>query len=267
MDDRPAGARSSGFGRVARGKGYILWPNFPMRAPYGLEIIENCITCPHLEERVFCNLTPRALQRLSEITSPSTYPKGATLFVEGQAARGVFILCNGRVKLSTSSTDGKTLIVRIADPGEILGLPATVTGKPYELTADVIEAAQANFISRTDFLNFLREHGEAALRVAQQMGETYHAAVAELRSVGLAHSASQKLARFLLDWCAKNGSGESEIRAKLTLTHEEIAQMIGASRETVTRLFSDLKKRQLVEVRGSTLIVCNKLAIETLAGS
>ena len=166
-----------------------------MRAPYGLEIIENCVTCPHREDRLFCNLPPAALQRLSEITSASSYPKGATLFVEGQAPRGVFILCGGRVKLSTSSTDGKTLIVRISEPGEVLGLPATVTGKPYELTADVLEPTQANFISRKNFLDFLREYGEVALRVAQQLGETYHAAVAEMRSIGLSHSAGEKLAR------------------------------------------------------------------------
>src|SRR5208282_1840640 len=164
-----------------------------MRAPYGLEIIESCIACPHREDRLFCNLPPAAVQRLAAITSASSYPKGATLFVEGQAARGVFILCTGRVKLSTSSIDGKTLIVRISDPGEVLGLPATVTGKPYELTADVLEPTQANFISRTDFLAFLRDYGEAALRVAQQLGETYHAAVAEMRSIGLSHSAGEKL--------------------------------------------------------------------------
>ncbi|HEV2315945.1 MAG TPA: Crp/Fnr family transcriptional regulator [Candidatus Acidoferrales bacterium] len=238
-----------------------------MRAPYGLEIIENCLTCPHLQDRVFCNLSPPALQRLSAITSASSYPKGATLFVEGQMARGVFVLCNGRVKLSTSSIDGKTLIVRIADPGEVLGLPATITGKPYELTADAVEPVQANFISRTDFLNFLRDHGEAALRVAQQLGETYHAAIAEMRSIGLAHSAGEKLARFLLDWCASHGNGKGETSAKLTLTHEEIAQMIGASRETVTRLFTDFKKKQLLQVKGSTLILSNKEALEHLAGS
>ena len=177
-----------------------------MRAPYGLEIIENCLTCPHREDRLFCHLSEPAVQRLAAITSASSYPKGATLFVEEQAARGVFILCNGRVKLSTSSVDGRTLIVRIAEPGEVLGLPATVTGKPYELTAEVIEPAQANFISRADFLEFLREHGEVSLRVAQQLGETYHAAVAEMRSIGLSHSAAEKLARFLLEWCASHGS-------------------------------------------------------------
>ena len=238
-----------------------------MRAPYGLEIIENCVTCPHHEDRLFCNLPQAALQRLSAITSASTYPKGATLFVEGQAGRGVFILCTGRVKLSTSSVDGKTLIVRIAEPGEVLGLPATVTGKSYELTADVIESTQANFVSRNDFLNFLREYGEVSLRVAQQLGETYHAAVAEMRSIGLSHSAGQKLARFVLDWCANHGDGKPEIRAKLTLTHEEIAQMIGASRETVTRLFSDFRKKQILQIRGSTLILRNQADLEKLAGN
>ncbi len=258
--------RSARFRIVPRGKGCTIWLGSPMRAPYGLEIIEKCITCPHREDRLFCNLPPAAVQHLSTITSASSYPKGATLFVEGQAARGVFILCNGRVKLSTSSTDGKTLIVRIADPGEVLGLPATVTGKPYELTADVIEPTQANFISQTDFLAFLRKHGEASLRVAQQLGETYHAAVAEMRSIGLSHSAGEKLARFLLDWCANNGKDKGEIRAKLTMTHEEIAQTIGASRETVTRLFADFKKKQYLEIQGSTLMIRNKSALENLKG-
>lgn len=260
---------TGGFRIVPRRNGCTIGRGSYMRAPYGLEIIENCLACPHLQERVFCNLSPAALQRLSAITSASSYPKSATLFVEGQMARGVFILCNGRVKLSTSSIDGKTLIVRIADPGEVLGLPATITGKPYELTADAVEPVQANFISRTDFLSFLREHGEAALRVAQQLGETYHAAIAEMRSIGLAHSAGEKLARFLLDWCAShaNGGGKEGTNAKLTLTHEEIAQMIGASRETVTRLFTDFKKKQLLQVKGSTLILSNKEALEHLAGS
>lgn len=238
-----------------------------MRAPYGLEIIESCLSCPHREDRLFCSLPPATVQRLAAITSPSSYPKGATLFVEGQAPRGVFILCSGRVKLSTSSVDGRTLIMRIAESGEILGLPATVTEKPYELTADVIEPTQANFISRQDFLNFLREHGEVGLRVAQQLGETYHSAIAEMRTIGLSHSVAEKLARFLLDLSADHDSGKGEIKVTLTLTHEEIAQMIGASRETVTRLFGDFKKKQLLQVKGSTLIIKDKAGLESLLAS
>ena len=91
--------------------------------------------------------------------------------MEGQAARGVFILCVGHVKLSTSAGDGRTLILHIAEPGDLLGLPATISGRAYEVTADVMEPAQANFISHGEFLNFLRDHGEAALRVAQELSE------------------------------------------------------------------------------------------------
>lgn len=238
-----------------------------MKAPYGFEIIESCVSCPHREDRLFCNLPPAAVQALSAITSPAAYPKTAMLFVEGQSPRGVFILCGGRVKLSTSSADGKSLIVRIADPGEVLGLPATVTGKPYELTAEVIEPTQANFIARGDFLAFLRQHGEAALRVAQQLGETYHSAIAEMRNIGLSHSVGEKLARFLLDLSESHDNGKGEVKVTLTLTHEEIAQTIGASRETVTRLFGEFKRKQLMQVKGSTLIIKNKAGLESVLNS
>jgi len=257
----------SGFRFVRRMQGGILRSGESMRAPYGLEIIESCLSCPHREDRLFCNLSPPAVQRLAAITSAAAYPRGATLFVEGQSPRGVFILCSGRVKLSTSSADGKALILRISEPGEVLGLPATVTGKPYELTADVIEPTQANFIPRQELLVFLREHGEAALRVAQQLGETYHSAISEMRTIGLSHSAAEKLARFLLDLSAEHDGGKGEVKLVLTFTHEEIAQMIGASRETVTRLFSDFKKKQFLQIRGSTLIIKNKSGLESVVSS
>ena len=82
-----------------------------MRTPYGLEIIENCLSCPHREERLFCSLPESSVRALSAITSSAFYPRGAKLFVAGEPARGIFILCSGRVKLSTSSVDGKAFII------------------------------------------------------------------------------------------------------------------------------------------------------------
>jgi CRP/FNR family cyclic AMP-dependent transcriptional regulator len=251
---------------VARGKGRIMRQANSMRAPYGPQIVESCVSCPDREDRLFCNLSPAALKRLSEIAGSGRYPKGTILFVEGQPSRGVFILCNGRVKLSTSSADGKTLIVRISEPGELLGLPATISGKPYEVTCEVIEPTKANFISRTDFLNFLRDHGDVALRVAQELSDTYQSAFAEMRTIGLSHSAGEKLARFVLDWTASHNTDKDTIKTKLSFTHEEIAQMIGASRETVTRLLADFRKKQLLQVKGSALIVKNKSALEKVVG-
>ena len=121
--------------------------------------------------------------------------------MEGQPARGVFILCAGHVKLSTSSSDGRTLILRISEPGDLLGLPATISGRPYEVTADVIEPAQANFISQPDFLNFLREHGDAALRVAQELSEI-EAIANNPAAVEAAFSNSSRPTSCGESWCA-----------------------------------------------------------------
>lgn len=237
-----------------------------MLSPYGLDIIESCLSCKMKTDRLFCDLPASALQSFEAIKYATAYPKGAVLFVEGQAPRGIFVLCKGRVKLSICSTDGKTLILKIAESGEVLGLSATISGKPYELTAETVDPCQINFVKREDFLRFLREHSEACLRVAEQLSEKYNTACREIRSLGLSHSAAEKLARLLLDWSARNGeANKQEPRVKLALTHEEIAQMIGTSRETVTRLFAELKKRQIVQAKGSTLVIRNKAALKSLA--
>lgn len=237
-----------------------------MLSPYGLDIIESCFTCKLRADRIFCDLPTAALQSFEAIKYATAYPKGAVLFVEGQAPRGIFVLCKGRVKLSISSSDGKTLILKIAEAGEVLGLSATVSGKPYELTAETIDPCQVNFVKREDFLRFLREHSEVCFRVAQQLSDKYSAACHEIRSLGLAYSAAEKLAKLLLEWASKEGEpGEQGSRVKLDLTHEEIAEMIGTSRETVTRLFADLRKRQIVHVKGATLLIRNRAVLELLA--
>jgi CRP/FNR family transcriptional regulator, cyclic AMP receptor protein len=234
-----------------------------MKAPYGLRVIEDCLACPVLKDRVFCNLPRAALAGLDEISSPSTYPRGAVLFIEGQDPRGVYILCNGRVKLFGASAAGKAVIFRIAEPGEIIGLPSTLSFKPYELTAEALEPTQANFIRREDFLAFLRQHGETALRVAEMLSNIYHATCQEVRYLGLSSSAVEKLARFLLDLKPAENAEPGRKRVTLTLTHEEIANTLGTSRETVTRILGSFKLKQFIEVHGSTLVV-NKEALQEL---
>jgi CRP/FNR family transcriptional regulator len=237
-----------------------------MNVPYGLNIIENCLTCKFREDRLFCNLEPSALQKLATIKSTAVYPKGAMLFIEGQLPRGVFILCQGKAKLYASSKDGKTIILKIVEPGEVLGLSATVSGRPYEVTVELLEPAQANFIARDQFLNFLKDYGEAALRVAQQLSENYHSAYEEIRTLGLTGSAGEKFAKLLLEW-STNAGEKHPLQLKVAHTHEAIAEMIGTSRETVSRLFSSFKKRQLIQVKGSTLTIRDKAGLQRMVQS
>ena len=238
-----------------------------MRAPYGLTILDNCVTCPIREEHLFCNLSLPAVEKLNEIKSTAVYPKSAMLFIEGQQPRGVFVLCTGKAKLSTSSTEGKTIIIKISEPGDVLGLNATISNHPYEVTAEMIEPGQANFITRDALLHFLREHGEVALRVAEQLSQNYYTAYEEIRTLGLASSPSEKFAKLLLSWDSGKKQTNGSKQIKLTLTHEEIAEMIGTTRETVSRLFSDFKKKQLLQLKGSNLVIRNKPALEKLVRS
>jgi len=237
-----------------------------MRSPYGLNILDNCLTCPVREEHLFCNLPVAAVQKLNEIKSTAVYPKSAMLFIEGQQPRGVFVLCAGKAKLSTSSAEGKTIITKISDAGDILGLNATISNRPYEVTAEMIEPGQANFIARDALLNFLREYGEVAVRVAEQLSRNYYTAYEEIRTLGLSASPSEKFAKLLLGWSNATGNGDP-LQVKLTLTHEEIAEMIGTTRETVSRLFSEFKKRQLVQLKGATLFIRNKPSLQKMVNS
>jgi CRP/FNR family transcriptional regulator, cyclic AMP receptor protein len=236
-----------------------------MPSPYNLDIHNTCTECTVRAERLFCNMSTNSIAAVDAIKFTGVYPKGSLLFVEGEMPRGIFILCSGRAKLTTSSTEGKTLIVKIAEPGEVLGASATILGKPYEVSAETIEPAQLNFIKRDDFLKLLGTNAEACMHTAQQLSEKYHSAQREIRSLGLSQTTSEKLAKLLLDWCARGGEETSKgIRLKVLLTHEEIAQMIGTTRETVTRLLSDFKRKKIIDVKGSSVFVMEKASLETM---
>jgi CRP/FNR family transcriptional regulator len=116
-------------------------------------------------------------------------------------------------------------------------------------------------------LQFLREYGEVALRVAEQLSRNYYTAYEKIRTLGLTSSPSEKFAKLLLSWSPNAENVTEPAHLKLTLTHEEIAEMIGTTRETVSRLFSDFKKKQLLQLKGSTLIIRNKPALEKIVNS
>jgi len=165
-----------------------------MPSPYGMEFVERCIECKLRERNIFCNLPPRVVQAIDGIKYTTSYPPAAILFVEGQPPRGAFILCKGRVKLYISSSDGKTLILRVAEAGEVLGLSAAVSGETYALTAETLGPAQVTFLRRDDLSRLMHEHPEVALRVALHLADRYSNTCHEMRSLMLTHSAAGKLA-------------------------------------------------------------------------
>jgi CRP/FNR family cyclic AMP-dependent transcriptional regulator len=235
-----------------------------MKGPYGFELNENCQTCTFRDKGFFCQLPPAALKDLDAVKMVSAYPQEAILFMENQTPRGIYVLCEGQLKLSVSSSEGKTLILRFAKPGEVLGLMGTLSNTPHEITAEALRPSQVAFIPRDAFLRFLRQHPEAYGAVVAQLGAHYQTACEQLRTIGLCTSAPEKLAKLLLDLSAQGQETKEGTRVRFSLTHEEIGEFIGTTRETVTRTIGQFKSEHLIDLRGSTLLIQNRSGLENL---
>jgi CRP/FNR family transcriptional regulator len=216
------------------------------------------------EDKTFCDLSPAVVDALELESLTTTYPTGAVLFAEGQAPRGVFIVRRGRVKLSICGSDGRTLILRIVEAGGPMGVAAVVAGYKYEATAETQEPCEISFLRQSDLLRLMRQYGELALWVTQHISQDYASTCREIRDLILSDSASEKLARLLVGWLDQNTDARNPSQMKLALTHEEIGQMIGTSRETVSRLFAGFKKQHLIQQTGATLVIPSRMALESL---
>jgi CRP/FNR family transcriptional regulator, cyclic AMP receptor protein len=237
-----------------------------MHSPYGMELMEDCLSCKLCSESFFCHLPKSVMEAFQPLKFTIAYPAGATLFVEGETCRGIYVVCRGRVKLSATSKEGQTLILKVAQPGEVLGLSATVAGIPHGTTAETGQPCQLNFVRRDDFLKFLTEHSDACMHAAIQLSRECQQAYQQLRSFAVS-SASERIARLMLDWSHEDSGMASPHRIKVALTHDEIGQIIGMSRETVTRTLAALRKQSIAKLHRSTLLIQNMSAVQKLAGA
>jgi len=230
-----------------------------------LKTIQSCFSCPAREEGLFCQLGPAALARLDEIRQSVLYPKAAQLFGQGEPPRGLFVLCAGTAKLTTKSVSGKSLIVRVAEPGEVLGLSAVVSNMAYDVSATTLELCQANFIPRDLFMEFLQGHGEVSTRVAHHLSIELRRAYNQVARIALASTARAKLAGLLLDWADRDGQlAAAGARFRLRLTHEEIGALVGSSRETVARILSEFRQKGLIRVEGASVTIPDLHRLEAL---
>jgi CRP/FNR family cyclic AMP-dependent transcriptional regulator len=219
----------------------------------------------HIEREFFDRLTPASARDLTSMVYPSSYAPAMTLFSEKESARGVFIILCGEVKLSINSSDGRRLCLNFARKGEILGLASTLSGNSYDMTAEALYPTKVAHIERQSFLDFLVRHPEVNLVVMEELNRYLSQAREQLRTVGLSATAPEKLARLLLEWSQGGQTTGCGTRFRFALTHEQIGEFIGASRETVTRTMATLKSRQLVEFQGSMVTILSKTKLENFA--
>ena len=213
----------------------------------------------------FSKLSASSLEDFSAMEYLRSYEANVVLFREREPVKALFVILDGAVRLSINSIHGRRLSLRIAKKGEIVGLSSSLSGAPYDMTAETINSSKIAVIDRQEFQQFLARHPDAYLSVTEELGRHIAIACSQLRTLGLSSSAPQKLARLLLEWSDNGQAMESEGRLHLSLTHAEIGDFIGSSRETVTRTLSDLKNRRLVAFRGCMMTIPNRAALENYA--
>ncbi len=205
------------------------------------------------EQGAFHNLPPEAISDLDAISVRVEYRDGAMLMRQGDPPRFVRILCDGRVKISTASQDGKSLLLKIAIPGAILGLVSAVRETQYEVTAEAYGSCTVKEIDHRDFLKFLFRHRNASWQVIQMLANINHEMLVNARRVALSGTVAGNIAKLLLDWGTTVTDIDGKKRFNLALTHQEIAEMVGTTRETVTRTLASFRQHGWIRIHGASV--------------
>lgn len=196
------------------------------------------------------------------------HPDGTLLFIEGEPARGLYLVLDGTAKVSVSSPQGRVLIIRVARAGDLLGINSTVTGLPYEATAETSKQCRTVFIPRNAFITLHRQDERIREIVLHSLNRYVSALIEATRRLMLAETAAEKLAGLLLKWCDDFGELDARrVCVRHDFTQEEVAQMIGASRETVTRLLGEFTKRGLICMTSFNLQILDRPGLEDIASN
>ncbi len=211
-------------------------------------------------------LTPELRQELNAASFRVSLPAGSTIFHEGDEANGVLILRSGHAKVTMNSEEGRTVILYLAAPGELLGLSSTISGSARQVSAVALEPCDLDLIHREGFLDFLNRHEDQFRAALDELAMQHTCILAAIRRLSLAPSLLASVARFLLGLNCPETKPQTD-KVHLRLTQEEIAQQLGTTRESVTRALSKLRKNKIIEQRGHSVVIHDRATLEHLAGA
>ncbi|HKP80739.1 MAG TPA: Crp/Fnr family transcriptional regulator [Pyrinomonadaceae bacterium] len=189
----------------------------------------------------------------------SLHGRGTVLFAEGEPARGVYILRTGRATVSISSSEGRIVMLRIAQAGDVLGLNSVLQNGSYDVTVKTLEPCRTDFISRVELIALMQQSQAGTQAILKILSRELTELTERAKLLLLPQTVSGRLAKLLLNWSNGNGSVDR------IFTHEELAQMICSSRETVTRLLAILNRQQVIRVTSDSILICDRTALEKLS--
>ena len=197
---------------------------------------------------IFSSLNDDELGELSDLAIERSFVPNEFIFWDGDAPEWFYIVAEGKVKVLKYSSSGKEFIIAFFGPGEMFGEVAVFENKPYPASAQAVAETKVVGIKTEDFLSFLANHPQVALRIINVLGGRLRDAQSRLRDLA-GERVEQRLASVLLMLSAKRG-------LTLPFTRQEIADMAGTTTETAIRVMSHLKDREIIRsVRGKVIIL------------
>lgn len=217
-----------------------------------------CKDCPAKSKSIFCELESPALDQISDKKNTNTYKKGSTIFHDGNPSFGLYCVNSGRIKVSKIGNDGKEVIVRIANDGDILGHRSLFSNENYTATAKIIEDSTICFFDKNYIFEVIQHEPTVAMHLIKRLSLAMGEAESKSASI-IQKNVRGRLAEMLLGLKKTYGITEgNKTRLNITLTREELASMVGIANETAIRLISEFKEDGLIIQNGKSIYIADE---------
>ena len=211
---------------------------------------------------LFEHLSPNDLVRIASVARRRHYPRDATIFLRGQRADGIYILLDGAVKLYRTSPGGRQQILHTVNPPSAFAEAAVFAGGAFPAHARALEPSECLFLPRDQLIDHLKRHPETAMRILSSMSLRLQHFVRLIEDLGL-REVSARLARYLLEESDRVGRR----RFRLPVAKGDLARQLGTSPETLSRTFTRLRERALLDTSGKTVHLLDVERLRTIVDS
>ncbi len=188
------------------------------------------------------------------------YRKGQIIYYEGKGALGLYCINDGKIKVFKIGTEGKEQIIRMVQPGDVLGLRSIISGKPYSSSATALDDSVCCFIGKRRFFKLIIKYPQLSQRIMVILSHLLEGADNKITSLAQ-KSVRERLAESLLALDQVFQSEKNTDGNIISLSREDLANLVGTATETVIRLLSDFKHDKLIEIQGRKIRIINKPAL------
>lgn len=221
---------------------------------------------PKLEDaQVFDGLTERDLREIAEIGKTLELKREQIVFAPEDEADHVYVLASGKVKLAKVADDGKEVTIAVLQPGDVFGELSLFSGETHDTFAEVIEDATIYAIPRADFEGLLSSRPALSLALLSSIMERLRQAESQIEDL-VFRSVPARVAHLILKLAQDHGHvGPKGITVRLRLTHQDVANFVGATRETVTNVLNDLRADGLIEIEHKQIRILDYEGLQAAA--